>query len=41
MGPGSIRQAHQPNEFMDLRQVDPAVAVLKQMIQRFCVLQGH
>jgi acetylornithine deacetylase len=41
MGPGSIRQAHQPNEFMDLRQVDPAVAVLKQMIQRFCVLEGH
>ena len=41
MGPGSIRQAHQPNEFMDLRQVDPAVAVLKQMIRRFCVLEGH
>jgi acetylornithine deacetylase len=41
MGPGSIRQAHQPNEFMDLHQVDPAVAVLKQMIQRFCVLEGH
>lgn len=37
LGPGSIRQAHQPNEYMEMRQVDPTVALLKQMINRFCV----
>ncbi len=37
MGPGSIHQAHQPNEYMELRQVEPAVGILKQMINRFCV----
>jgi acetylornithine deacetylase len=37
MGPGSIRQAHQPNEYMELRQVQPAVAILTQMIRRFCM----
>lgn len=37
MGPGSIRQAHQPNEYMERRQVEPMVTVLARMIQRFCV----
>jgi acetylornithine deacetylase len=40
MGPGSIRQAHQPNEYMEQFQVEPMVAVLQKMIQRFCV-DGH
>jgi len=40
MGPGSIRQAHQPDEYMELRQVDPAAGLLRQMIQRFCVDGG-
>jgi acetylornithine deacetylase len=40
MGPGSIRQAHQPDEYMELRQVDPAVGLLRQMIKRFCVDGG-
>jgi acetylornithine deacetylase len=37
MGPGSIRQAHQPDEYMEQRQVEPAVRVLSGMIQRLCV----
>jgi acetylornithine deacetylase len=40
MGPGSIRQAHQPNEYMEQFQVEPMVTVLQKMIQRFCV-DGH
>jgi len=40
MGPGSIRQAHQPNEYMEQCQVEPMVTVLQKMIQRFCV-DGH
>jgi acetylornithine deacetylase len=37
MGPGSIDQAHQPNEFMATNQVQPAVDLLKQLINRFCL----
>lgn len=37
MGPGSIDQAHQPDEFLDLAQIDPGVKILKQLIQHFCV----
>lgn len=37
LGPGSIRQAHQPDEYMEQQQVEPSVRLLQQMIQRFCV----
>ena len=37
MGPGSIDQAHQPNEFMSLNQVQPAIDILKQLIAKFCL----
>jgi acetylornithine deacetylase len=37
LGPGSIRQAHQPDEYMEQRQIEPAIGVLSQMIRRFCV----
>ena len=37
MGPGSIDQAHQPDEFMPLNQVQPAIDLLKKLINRFCV----
>ncbi|GAB1260705.1 acetylornithine deacetylase [Aurantivibrio plasticivorans] len=36
-GPGSIDQAHQPNEFIDLQQIEPAIFMLKQLVQQFCV----
>ncbi|MGK0499629.1 MAG: acetylornithine deacetylase [Oceanicoccus sp.] len=37
MGPGSIDQAHQPNEYMALNQVQPAVDLLRQFIGKFCL----
>ncbi|MBL4583392.1 MAG: acetylornithine deacetylase [Pseudomonadales bacterium] len=36
MGPGSIDQAHQPDEYMSLDQVQPTIDVLKQLIAKFC-----
>ena len=37
LGPGSIDQAHQPDEFLALSQIEPALDILKGLIQRFCV----
>ncbi|GLS25340.1 acetylornithine deacetylase [Marinibactrum halimedae] len=37
MGPGSIDQAHQPDEFIELSQIQPAVNVLKQLIAQYCL----
>lgn len=37
MGPGSIDQAHQPNEFIDLGDIEYAVKTLQGLIQKFCV----
>lgn len=37
MGPGSINQAHQPNEFMALDQIQPAIDTLKALIRKFCL----
>ena len=36
-GPGSIDQAHQPNEYLALDQVGPARSVLRHAIQRYCL----
>ncbi|WP_404365321.1 acetylornithine deacetylase [Marinobacter sp.] len=37
MGPGSIDQAHQPDEFLDMSQIEPGVDILKQLIRHFCL----
>ena len=37
MGPGSIDQAHQPNEFMSLTQVQPTIDILKALIAKYCL----
>ena len=37
LGPGSINQAHQPDEFISAAQVQPAVAILQQLIRQFCL----
>ncbi len=37
IGPGSIDQAHQPDEFLPIDQIDPTIDMLKQLIHRFCV----
>ncbi|MDG2176725.1 MAG: acetylornithine deacetylase [Gammaproteobacteria bacterium] len=36
MGPGSIDQAHQPNEYMELSQVKPCIEILKKLIRDYC-----
>ncbi len=36
MGPGSIKQAHQPDEFLPMDQIKPTVKLLESLIQRFC-----
>ena len=35
-GPGSIKQAHQPDEFIDTAQLKPAISMLQQLIRKFC-----
>ena len=37
LGPGSIDQAHQPNEFIALDQIKPAIDIVRGLIQRFCL----
>lgn len=37
MGPGSIDQAHQPDEFIALSQLQPAVDILRGLIRQFCL----
>lgn len=37
MGPGSIEQAHQPNEFIEQSQIKPAISVLRELIQKQCL----
>lgn len=36
MGPGHIDQAHQPDEYLDLSQIDPTVDVLRRLIKELC-----
>jgi acetylornithine deacetylase len=37
LGPGSIAQAHQPDEYLALAQVEPARRIIRQLVERFCV----
>ena len=37
MGPGSIKQAHQPNEFLDFSEIDKTEKILVNMIQHYCL----
>jgi acetylornithine deacetylase len=36
LGPGDIDQAHQPDEFLSLERINPGVALLRDLINRFC-----
>ncbi len=36
LGPGNIAQAHQPNEFIALNQLQPTIDILTQLITYFC-----
>ncbi len=35
-GPGSIDNAHQPDEYLALDQIDPGINAIRQLVQRFC-----
>jgi acetylornithine deacetylase len=37
IGPGSINQAHQPDEFLPIAHIDPTIKLLQDLIERFCV----
>ena len=41
LGPGSIDQAHQVDEFMALDQIEPCVNILRNLIERFCLTSAH
>jgi len=36
MGPGSIRQAHQPDEYIEMKMLDPAVDIIRRLIVHYC-----
>ncbi len=36
IGPGSIEQAHQPNEYLEFKYIDPTISLLKNAIHRYC-----
>lgn len=37
LGPGNIAQAHQPDEYLSLSEIEPTLKLLEQLISRFCV----
>jgi len=37
LGPGSINQAHQPDEFISINQIEPAVKIVQELIKKFCL----
>lgn len=37
LGPGSINQAHQPDEFIPLDQIEPAIKILRRLIEKYCL----
>ena len=36
-GPGSIDQAHQPNEFLSLQQITEGRSIISQLIEQYCI----
>ena len=36
LGPGSIEQAHQPDEFLETKFIEPTRELLTKLIQHFC-----
>ncbi len=37
LGPGSINQAHQPNEYLSLSMLDPTIKLLRNVIRSVCI----
>lgn len=41
LGPGDIDCAHQPGEFLELARIEPTLAILRQLIQHYCLSAGE
>jgi acetylornithine deacetylase len=41
LGPGSINQAHQPDEYIPMDQLKPTIELIQTLIQRFCGRDLH
>ncbi|MNW04897.1 Acetylornithine deacetylase [compost metagenome] len=37
LGPGDIACAHQPDEYLESSRIEPTVALLRQLIQHYCL----
>jgi acetylornithine deacetylase len=37
MGPGHIDQAHQPDEYLELSQIEPTIRILRQLVKELCL----
>ena len=37
LGPGSIDQAHQPDEFLALEQIGPGSRIIRRLVEHFCM----
>ena len=37
VGPGSINQAHQPDEYLPLSQINPATGLIRQLVSHYCL----
>lgn len=40
LGPGDIDCAHQPGEHLELARIEPTVAILRQLIQHYCLTRS-
>jgi acetylornithine deacetylase len=38
LGPGSIQQAHQPDEYLEASQIKPTIQILKKLIYHHCIV---
>jgi acetylornithine deacetylase len=41
LGPGDIDCAHQPGEHLELARIEPTVALLRQLIQHYCLTRSE
>lgn len=40
LGPGSIDQAHQPNEYLELNQLESTIGIIRGLIKKYCLPTG-
>ncbi len=38
LGPGDIDQAHQANEYLETKRIEPMIDILRQVIENFCIV---